>query len=202
MPLSDSEEDNFSEDEIVAAAVFVALAREMETQGQLDVQQTKDLHDGHISRYIKQLKEGVNSVSALLESLPEENQNVINREKLKEFNELVNSYFALKDLLKEIFSPEFGAISRVRALEYEQQFVPKYEKVMNQLCLDETGKDWAFHQHSDFYLRRYLLNRIEALSYKLQAQKKIALSSTFSPDVLQQVMILLRKEQRVENEFE
>ena len=205
--MSDEDEENIENDEeeideelgylTTNAALLIAL-ESLETT---DSQQMTALNEGDTSKEIRNLRHSINSLNSILKHNPQrlkgssKKEYLIDPIKLERFNDLVDDYFLLIELLEQIFLPRYGSISASRGKEYYEFFVPKYEKQVDELTLKETGKRWEEHNiYSDLYLRKFLLKEINKLGYELQGQKALAIVQTLPVEMIEMLQASLNQD--------
>jgi len=194
----DEEEDTEDLGYLTTNAALLIALESLETS---DSQQMTALNEGDTSKEIRNLRHSINSLNSILKHNPQringstKKTHLINPEQLNRFNDLVDDYFLLMELLEQIFIPKYGSISASRGREYYAFFVPKYEKDIDKLTLKETGKKWKEHNYySDLYLRKYMLKEINTLGYELQGQKALAVVQTLPVEMIEMLQASLNQD--------
>jgi hypothetical protein len=188
-----SEGEEVGDKELLYTAVASALTLEFEKLSQIDLQQMAGLDEGNISRQIRNIHERVNRTYSIVKFNPIEVKgkklSLIDEAKLSEFNDLVEDFFILDDMLRQIFDTKYGSVAPQVAQDYYKIFVPKYEKQVDELIRKETrdSKTWKEIDYSHIYLRKFLLKRIMQLGYELQGQVAISLVQTLPRDEIERL---------------
>jgi len=176
--------------------VVSALLYDLQKLEKSDTQQMEALNDGIVTKEIRNLRHSLNRTFSIVKHNPVKidgkDSLLMDEERLNEFNGLVDDYFLLLDLLKQVFDTEYASIAPTRGREFINHFVPIYEERVDELSIKETGKTWKEQKYSDLYLRKYMLKRINKLGYDLQGQKTIALIQTVSLDEIRALSNRLR----------
>lgn len=176
--------------ELLYTAVASALMLDFEHLSQIDLQQMAGVDEGNISRQIRNISDRVNRAYSIIRFNPikvdGKEKSLIETEKLEEFNDLVEDFFSLQDLIKDAYDPDRANMGLW--LTYKQVFIPKYEKQVNDFLAKEVGNQiWADMQHSDLYLRKFLLRKIMRLGYELQGQVALSLVQTLPREEMERL---------------
>lgn len=160
--------------------VSSALTIEFERLQAIDLQTMAGLDEGNITRQIRNIHDRVNRTYSILKHNPimidGKEQTLIEQDKLEQFNDLFEDFLVIQDLRTKCFDPNQASYDLSDT--YDNVFVPKYQKQVNELLKKESNQTWKDIEYSDIYLRKYLLKQIMALGHDLQGQVSLALVNT------------------------
>ena len=166
--------------EFLHTMVSSALTIEFERLQAIDLQTMAGLDEGNISRQIRNIHDRVNRTYSILKYNPiivdGKERTLIEADTLEQFNDLFEDFLTVQDLRTKCFDPNQASYDLSET--YDNVFVPKYEKQVNELLKKESNQTWKDIEYSDIYLRKYLLKQIMRLGHELQGQVSLALVQT------------------------